>query len=101
MLYLVESHASIEQGDHVDSGDGPGPIFAKISERFRPEALYANPTRRQVFLIVTLDTPAEIAELMYILTWFTKTEPTFTPIAKPETFGEAIANAKRTFSPLP
>jgi len=59
MLYLVEAHASIEQGDRVDSGDGPGPIFAKIVERFHPEAMYGNPTRRQVFLIVNLDTPDE------------------------------------------
>jgi hypothetical protein len=99
MLYLVEARASIEQGDRVDSGDGPGPIFAKIVERFHPEAMYGNPTRRQVFLIVNLDTPDDIAELMYVLTWFTKTEPSFTPIMKPETFGAAIANAKRIVSP--
>jgi hypothetical protein len=99
MLYLVEAHASIEQGDQIDSGDGPGPTFTKIIERFRPEAIYGNPSRRQVFLIVNLDTPTEIAELMYVLTWFTKTEPTFTPIMKPEAFGEAIAAAKRIVSP--
>lgn len=99
MLYLVEAHASIAQGDRVDSGDGPGPMFAKIIERFQPTAIYGNPTRRQVFLIVNLDTPAEIAELMYVLTWFTQTEPSFTPIMPPEAFGEAVANAKRIIAP--
>jgi hypothetical protein len=99
MLYLVEAHASIAQGDHIDAGDGPGPMFSKIVDRFHPETMYWNPMRRQVFLIVNLDTPAEIGELMFVLTWFTKTEPSFTPIAKLELAGEAMANAKKITSP--
>ena len=54
-------------------------------ERFKPEALYGNPARRQVFLVVDLATEAAVAELMYILTWATGTEPTFTPISAPGT----------------
>ena len=99
MLYLVEAHASIEQGDRVDAGEGPGPMLSKMIERFHPQAIYGNPTRRQVFLIVNLDTPAAIAELMYVLTWWTKTEPSFTPISELEVYGEAIANAKHITSP--
>jgi hypothetical protein len=49
MLYLVEGHPTIEVGDRVDAGEGPGPTFTKITERFRPQAFYGNPTRRQVF----------------------------------------------------
>jgi hypothetical protein len=30
-----------------------------------------------------------------------KTEPVFTPIMAPETYGEAIANAKKILSPQP
>jgi hypothetical protein len=101
LLYLVEAHASIEAGDRIDPGDGPGPIFAKIIERFHPQAIYGNPTRRQIFLVVDLGAPAEIAELMYVLTWFTKTEPSFTPIMTPETYGEAIAKAKQIVPPTP
>ena len=99
MLYLVEAHPSIERGNIVDSGEGPGPVVAKIVERFRPEAVYGNPARRQVFMVVNLDTPAQFAELMYVLAWFVGTEPTFTPIMRPEIYGEAIANAKRIISP--
>ena len=62
MRYLVEAHASMERGNTVDAGDGPGPIFAKIVERFRPEAFYGNPARRQIFMIVELDTPAKTTE---------------------------------------
>ncbi len=50
MRYLVEGHASMERGNTIDIGEGPGPIFAKIVERFRPEAFYGNPSRRQVFM---------------------------------------------------
>lgn len=99
MLYLVEAHASIERGNTIDAGEGPGPMFAKIVERFHPEAFYENPSRRQTFMVVDLDTPAKVAELMYILTWFTGTEPMFTPVMRPETFAEAIANAKQIIVP--
>ena len=46
-------------------------------------------------MVVELETPTETAELMYVLTWFTGTEPTFTPIMPPEAFAEAIENAKK------
>ena len=99
MLYLVEAHASIERGNTIDAGEGPGPMFAHIGERFQPEAFYGNPSRRQIFMVVDLDTPAKMAELMSILTWFAGTEPTFTPVMRPEAFAEAIANAKQIIVP--
>ena len=101
MLYLVEARPTIEVGDLTDSGEGPAPYLAKIIERFRPQAVYGNPTRRQVFMVVELETPAKMAELMYVLAWWLKTEPVFTPIMAPETYGEAIANAKKILSPQP
>jgi len=98
MLYLVEAHASMERGNKIDAEQGPGPIFAKVAERFRPEAFYGNPSRRQVFMVVNLDTPTKMAELMYILTWFAGTEPTLTPVMRPEDYADAITNAKRIVS---
>lgn len=99
MLYLVQVRASMERANSIDAGEGPGPIFAKIVERFRPEAFYGNTTGRETYMVVNLDTPVQIAELMYILTWFTGGEPTFTPMMPPEVYGEAIANAKRIVTP--
>jgi hypothetical protein len=99
MLYLVEAHASIAKGNAADAGEGPGPVFAKIAERFHPEVLYGNPTARQVFMVVNLETPVQIAELMYILTWFSDSQPTFTPLMRPELFAEAAANAKKIVTP--
>jgi hypothetical protein len=99
MLYMIQVRASMERANIIDAGEGPGPVFAKIVERFRPETFYGNPTRREIFMVVNLDTPVQIAELMYVLTWFTGAEPTFTPVMPPQNFGEAIANAKRIVSP--
>jgi hypothetical protein len=52
VLYLVEAHPSIERANVVDAGEGPGPVIGKIVERFHPEAIYGNPSRRQVFMVV-------------------------------------------------
>jgi hypothetical protein len=79
MLYMVEFWATIERGDTVDHGEGPGPFFAKMVERFHPQAIYGDPTRRHLFMVVDLENPATVAELMYTLTWFTGNEPKFTP----------------------
>ena len=46
-------------------------------------------------MIVELETPTETAELMYILTWLSGTEPTFTPIMPPDAYAEAIEIAKK------
>jgi len=45
-----------------------------------------------------LDTPAKMAELMYVLTWFADTEPTVTPVMRPEVYAEAMENAKQIVS---
>jgi hypothetical protein len=99
MQYLVQLRAAMQQANKIDAGEGPGPTFAKIIDRFRPEAVYGTPDHRSLIMVVNLDTPAQMAELMYALTWFTGSEPTFTPIMKLEVYGEAIANAKRILSP--
>jgi len=99
MLYMVDVRASMGRANSIDAGDGPGPFFAKVVDRFHPEAIYGDPTGRHVFIVVNLNTPAEIAELMYLLTWFTGGEPTFTPLADPQVFGEAITNAKKIIAP--
>ena len=95
MKYLVEARASMERGNEIDQKGGPGPLFDHIAKRFKPEAFYGNPSRRQVFLIVDLATEAQIGELMYVLTWFTGTEPTFTPLTAPKTFAQCIENATK------
>jgi hypothetical protein len=43
MLYLVEARAGLAKAHAIDAGEGPGPVFAKIAERFHPEAFYGRP----------------------------------------------------------
>ena len=99
MQYLVQLRAAMQQANKIDAADGPGPTFGKIVDRFRPEAIYGSPDHRSLIMIVDLDTPVQIAELMYLLTWFTGSEPTFTPVMKPEVYGEALEAAKRILLP--
>lgn len=99
MLYMVEAVASMEKGNQIDAGAGPGPVFEQIAQRFHPQAIYGDPSRRHVFLVVELENPAQMAELMYVLTWFSGTEPRFTPIMPPEVYGEAIQQAKKIIAP--
>ena len=95
MKYMVEATASIERGKAIDAKGGPGPLFEYIGQRFKPETIYGNPTRRQVFIIVDLPSETDVAELMLVLARETGSEPTFTPIMPAEAFGEAVANANK------
>ena len=40
MLYLVEAHPTIENGNKIDAGEGPGHVIAQIVARFHPQAIY-------------------------------------------------------------
>jgi hypothetical protein len=99
MLYMVEAAASMEKGNAIDAGPGPGPIFEKIGQRFRPQAFYGDASRRHIFMVVEIADAAQMAELMYVLTWFAGTEPKFTPIMAPELFGQAMEQAKKIIAP--
>lgn len=99
LLYLVEVSAGMERANEVDKGEGPGPVFEKVAKRFHPQSFWGTPDKRRSIMVVDLKGPADMAELMYILTWFTGGEPTFTPIMPAEVFGEAIAAAKRIATP--
>lgn len=99
MLYMVELVASMENANAIDRSGGPGEMFAKIQERFRPQSVWGDPTLRHVFLVVELESPAKIAELMYVLTWFNGSSPRFTPLMDPAIYDEAIAKAKEIASP--
>ena len=44
---LVKARPSIEKGDVVNPGEGPGPVVTKIVEQFSPKAIYGKPSRRQ------------------------------------------------------
>lgn len=95
MKYLVEITPSVEGADRIDAAGGPGALFAYIGDRFHPEAVYGVPTRRQVFLIVDLETEADTAELMYLLTWGGAADPVFRPIFPVQEYGDALERAMK------
>src|SRR5215467_1723220 len=99
MLYMVEAWPTVENANRIDKEGGPGPVFAKIVERFHPQSMWGNPTRRQIFMVVELNSEVEIAELMYVLAWFTSNEPKITPIMSPNIYDEAVSKAKKIISP--
>ncbi len=99
MLYLVQVVAGVERANAIDKGEGPGPTFKKIVERFHPQSVWGNPGRREAIMVVDLKDSKEMAELMYVLTWFTGSDPKFTPLMGPETFDEAIKSAKSIVTP--
>lgn len=99
MLYMVELVAAIEKADAIDRAGGPGEMFAKINERFHPQSIWGDPTGRHLFMVVELESPADIAELMYVLTWFNGSAPRFTPLMDPKIYGEALEKAKEIVSP--
>jgi hypothetical protein len=67
MRYLVTCEASKDAGDRLDTQPGgPGPFFAQVAERFRPEAFYVAADRRAVFWIMDLPDAAAITELMHL-----------------------------------
>lgn len=99
MLYLVDTKAEMKRANEIDGGDGPGPVIERIAKRFHPQSLWGTPDGRRVILVVELKGPAEMAELMYALTWFTGGEPTFTPIMPAEIFGDAMAAARKIITP--
>ena len=99
MLYLVHGKAGMERANEVDGAPGPGPFFEKLVKRFQPQAAWGTPGARGLVMVVELKTPADMAELMYALTWFTGGEPTFTPIMPLETFGAALTAAKHIVTP--
>jgi hypothetical protein len=89
MRFMVEVDAGMEKANAVDGAGGPGPMLAKLAERFKPEAVYGKASRRGAYMVVDLKSPADISELMYALTWGTGGEPKFTPILT-ESFDEII-----------
>ena len=99
MLFHVDTKVSIERGREIEKAGGPGPAFAHLVERFRPQQFYFSAMERRTFMIVELDTPAKIAELMLVGTNLCGTEPQFTIVAPVQDgakiIGEAMQNAAK------
>ncbi len=70
-------------------------IFGHLAERFKPEAMYGGPIRQGACMIVDLETPAQLAELIYLSAWALGRDPLFTPLISPAVYAEAIEQARK------
>jgi hypothetical protein len=67
MRFLVSVEASKEAGDRLDSQPGgPGPLFAQVAERFRPESFFVRADRRAVYWVMDLADASAVTELMHL-----------------------------------
>jgi hypothetical protein len=81
MRYLVSCEATLDAGDRLDSQPGgPGAFFAKVAERFRPEAFFVAADRRAAFWVLDLADGAAVTELMHLMLAGARTMPTLQPI---------------------
>lgn len=81
MRFLVTCEASKEGGDRLDTQPGgPGPLFAQVAERFRPEAFFVRADRRAVYWIMDLPDAAAIAELMHLALHKAGAYPVLVPV---------------------
>jgi hypothetical protein len=93
MKYLVQLEGTPEAGLRMEARPGgPGPIVARIIERFAPEAVYMSPGRRTVILVCDL-THADMTELMIAGSHISGRQPEFIPVVDAKEFGAIAARA--------
>jgi len=95
MKYLVEVTPTVEKGNEIDAKGGPGPVFSYVNERFKPQAIYLNATKRQAFLIVDLGSEADLLELSVYATQVCGAEPKVIPLTSPDTATKALAGINK------
>jgi hypothetical protein len=93
MKYLVQLEGTPEAGLRMEARPGgPGPIVARIIERFAPEAVYMSPGRRTVIMVCEL-THADMTELMIVGSHIAGRHPEFIPVVDAKEFGAIAGGA--------
>ena len=93
MKHLVQLRITPQAGHDLEvRPGGPGPVVARLIERFKPEAVYMSPAKRELFLVCDLD-PADMAELMLAGALVSGQHPEFTPVVDGDEFGALVGKA--------
>jgi hypothetical protein len=93
MKHMVRISITPQAGHDIESRPGgPGPIIGRLVERFKPEAVYMSPARREIFMVVNLDA-ADMGELMIAGTTLGGQHPEFIPVVEGKEFGALIGKA--------
>jgi hypothetical protein len=93
MKHLVQFRMTPQAGHDLEvRPGGPGPVVARLIERFRPEAVYMSPAKRELFLVCDLG-PADMAELMLAGALVSGQHPEFTAVVDGSEFGALVGKA--------
>jgi hypothetical protein len=83
MKYLVQVTPSFEAANKLDAGPGgPGPLFAHIGDRFKPEAFYVGADSRTAWWVIDFDGPQSMTEFLHIMVQKAGTEPRLSPVMR-------------------
>jgi uncharacterized protein DUF3303 len=94
MRFMVHWKLTPEAGTAIEKRPGgPGPVIGRIVERFKPEAMFLAPTRRECWMVVSLSEYADIAEAMITFSELTGEYAEFTPVCTPQEFPAVVAKA--------
>jgi hypothetical protein len=93
MKHMVRIQITPKAGHDIEARPGgPGPVVGRILERFKPEAVYMSPARREMFLVCNLEL-ADMAELMIAGSELAGQYPEFTPVIEGKDFGGIVGKA--------
>jgi hypothetical protein len=93
MKHLVRMPVTVQAGNDLEARPGgPGPIMGRLVERFKPEAMYMCPARREIFMVCNLE-PADMAELMITGSHLAGQYPEFIPVVEAKEFGGLVGKA--------
>lgn len=77
---MVHITITPEAGNKLDASGGPVSALNIITERFKPEVIYATPTSREFWMVLELNDASTMGELMLLSSMKFGSYPEFTPI---------------------
>ena len=94
MKYMVELCVDAQTGNELEAKPGgPGPVIGRVLGRFKPEVVYMTTTERKIYMVVNLEDPASVTELMIAGAKIAGSYPKFTPVIAGDDFGEVVSKA--------
>jgi hypothetical protein len=93
MKYMIRTQVTPQAGKDIEARPGgPGPVVGRMVERFKPEAVYMCPARREMFMVCELN-PTDMAEYMISASAIAGQYPEFIPVIEGKEFGEVVGKA--------
>ncbi len=93
MKHLVRMPVTVAAGHAIENRPGgPGPIMIRLAERFKPEAMYMCPARREIIMVCNLEA-GDMAELMMVGSEVAGQYPEFLPVVEAKEFGALVGKA--------